>query len=106
MIHESSVAHYRFIGGNDAANSPSDADSTRVQTSSEMPCIDCGIQMLLALKESRDLQYDVLRVDQKDSDFTPKHPDDRGKANGFRLPGPEPTDDEGCERTIGLVMPR
>ena len=34
--------------------------STRVQTSSEMPCIDCGIQMLLALKESRDLQYDVL----------------------------------------------
>ena len=27
MIHESSMAlHYRFIGGNDAANSPSDAD--------------------------------------------------------------------------------
>ena len=33
---------------------------TRVQTSIEMPCIKCGIQMLLAAIEARDPHYDLL----------------------------------------------
>ena len=33
---------------------------TRVQTSIEMPCIKCGIQMRLALIEPRDRNFDLL----------------------------------------------
>jgi hypothetical protein len=33
---------------------------TRIQTSIEMPCINCGIQMRLAVIEPRDSRYDVL----------------------------------------------
>jgi hypothetical protein len=62
MIRESSVTlHSRFHLEETMLQIPLPTPTcTRVQTSIEMPCINCGIQMLLALIESRDPHYDVL----------------------------------------------
>ena len=62
MIQESSVAlHSRFHLEETMLQIPRPTPTcAHVQTSIEMPCIKCGIQMRLALIESRDLNFDVL----------------------------------------------